>query len=863
MPGSGLPGGRAAPGSVEFVDAPNLARRRREVLAAGSTVVDGFAIEQGREPPRSVVCVGTIADDDSAGRALHALVSGASIIAAVALTGAARRRVIQDLSKAGVLRSRAPAVTRDEERIGESEGLLDRLATGASVAEAARDVGMSLRTAHRRLAALRTERGVGTNAELLALAATPTQPKQRDGAPFVGREEELAALVSHLEAGHSVALVGPSGIGKTTLLRAAAARVGGPRFEGGALATLGREPYLALARAVGALPEPSDHSSVLHHVIEQVGAGVLVLEDLQWADPGTLSVIPSLAPHVRLAVTVRDGGPGTAAALRTLDAAAITYLLIDPLPSGPSAELARASHPDLATDEIERLLVRAGGNPLLLLELGKDGSPTLEQALLHRLDRLTPGGRDALVRLALLDRPSEPELLGPDVDELITSGLAYRDGPNIDVCHRLLSEAAAALVDPATRRRVHTELASHLDPGEAASHWLAAGEQLAARRAALDAARRTDAPSAHAHHLLFAVGSRSPAPAATTVTTSAWPSRRSTHFSAPANSSWLAGRSIALRWRDRSPRSTCSAPGCAGRAATPRGACRSRGGSGLGLGLRYHDRGRAADRGTPVSHPGDVRCRAIVDARHRDLAPRGLRRRLRSAARTLLGSAHLIAGTYEWEQQLDAAIALAERDTDLDAEFEAANALVAAHLLAGDRVVARRVAQRGAERARNTGRRHWEQQFSITEHLLALMAGEVTAVARWGREFVRPYLTTAVHLAYAVYALALADQGRIREALIAIRKGRGLDIGDETGPTLLWWAEAETHWLALRPRETLDAAEECLAGPVSHFPIRPLAGVLRTWAQFELGLEPQALDAEGWAFAPSRRRREPGPRGAR
>ncbi len=58
-------------------------------------------------------------------------------------------------------------------------------------------------------------------------------------------------------------------------------------------------------------------------------------------------------------------------------------------------------------------------------------------------------------------------------------------------------------------------------------------------------------------------------------------------------------------------------------------------------------------------------------------------------ASTLLGSAHLVAATGDWERHITAGLRLAQRDHDLDAELEAANALVAAHLLGGDRHVAR------------------------------------------------------------------------------------------------------------------------------------------------------------------------------
>ena len=218
-------------------------------------------------------------------------------------------------------------------------------------------------------------------------------------------------------------------------------------------------------------------------------------------------------------------------------------------------------------------------------------------------------------------------------------------------------------------------------------------------------------------------------------------------------------------------------------------------------------------------------------------------------ARILLGSASLVAGSDEWSAHLEAALRQARIDDDLDAVFEASNALVAAHMLSGDRKVAYRAAEAAEVMARDAHRRRWQEQFSITARLLALLAGRCEEVAEWGRDFVRPDLTVAAHTAYGVYALALADLGLSRDALVVIARGRALGIGDATGASLLSWAEAETHWLSGHPDRAWEAAEDCLHRAAAHFPVHPLAGVLRAWAEFDLGLEPRTVDPEGWAFA--------------
>lgn len=68
---------------------------------------------------------------------------------------------------------------------------------------------------------------------------------------LIGREREVAALGERLAAGAPVAVLGEAGVGKTTLVRAAAQAAGLRLLEGGGLATLSWFPYLPLKRAFG------------------------------------------------------------------------------------------------------------------------------------------------------------------------------------------------------------------------------------------------------------------------------------------------------------------------------------------------------------------------------------------------------------------------------------------------------------------------------------------------------------------------------------------------------------------------------------------------------------------------------------
>ena len=157
----------------------------------------------------------------------------------------------------------------------------------------------------------------------------------------------------------------------------------------------------------------------------------------------------------------------------------------------------------------------------------------------------------------------------------------------------------------------------------------------------------------------------------------------------------------------------------------------------------------------------------------------------------LLGSAHLVAGSPEWSAHIAAGLDRAREEGDLDSVFEASNALVAANMLDGDRQLARRTACDAADLARSVHRRHWEEQFAVTLGLLNVFGGNCRDVVDWARDFVRPHLTVAVHVAYSAFAVALADIGEGREALGVIAAGRGSNKATRPG---------RSCWAGPRPR---------------------------------------------------------------
>lgn len=223
--------------------------------------------------------------------------------------------------------------------------------------------------------------------------------------PLRGREPELAALAELLNgtvcgAGGIALVEGPAGIGKSRLLAEAcrlAADLGMVVGSGGA-DELDRvtpwAPLLAAMAGVPSLSEVADPAALRDlvdrrlEVISRLAAGLekassrqpvlVVIDDLQWADPATLLALGSLprqlfsypvawilarrtvpaVPQMHLLLT-RLGDSGVLRlALGALDPAASAAVATDILGAAPSGRQ-------------EELVALAGGNPFYVIELLK------------------------------------------------------------------------------------------------------------------------------------------------------------------------------------------------------------------------------------------------------------------------------------------------------------------------------------------------------------------------------------------------------------------------------------------------------------------------------------------------------------
>jgi DNA-binding CsgD family transcriptional regulator len=656
---------------------------------------------------------------------------------------------------------------------------------------------------------------------------------------LVGRGDEFASLAEALAQDTPAVVYGEAGVGKTTLLRAVAAASGRRGYEGGALSTLHWLEYLALDRAVGRRVAADDPSSAAADLEATVGDGVVLLDDLQWAAPGTVEAVQLLAGRIGLLAGVRRGDPGADIVLDRLRDAGFVGVELRGLTDQDARTLLDRLAPGIGSAGATRLIARTGGNPLLLGELAATGepSPSLRLALAARLRRLDEAGREAFGILALTGRPVSVDGLGAaGAKSLLGADLAVPTADDrIEIRHSLLGEVGVEAMDEDERRRLHAIIARNVDDdGEAARHHALAGERGAAHDAALRAAAATERPGERASHLAVAAANADGPHADDLRLAAAW-ALEETH-------EWPALSALLDQLKDAEPVVRASADLIRARAAW-------RAGDPEGLRTAI-DEGLALVGGTGTDV--DVRLR-IERSRvpiflERDAAA-GVRATTEALAlaqqagvdvpraQYLHGTALYYANDASAADVLAEAIESAERAGDLGTAMLAANNLIVYNESVGDPAVAREVAQQYAARAAELGLGVWERTFQMTVSNLDFHAGNYPAVFEFAdRALHLPLEARTREGLVEQLCLALIDVGRMDEA--------ERRIADEVGPPDDWtwqrqvaWVRAEAALWGGRPQRALELAEEILAGPVSDLNI-VFAHASRAWALFDLGRDP-------------------------
>lgn len=350
---------------------------------------------------------------------------------------------------------------------------------------------------------------------------------------LVGREREVGAvrsLVDSLPVGGVVVFEGEPGIGKSTLVDMACARAAA---RGVTVCRASADPVVAAApfglmteligrtdRSTGGTA-PGTHAlavldSVLTHLDEIAAPGSLLvaLDDLHWADEGSLTVLAGLlrraVPHGLAVIATHRAvprPPGLDLVLDEVTRLGQTELGIEPLRTAEVLALARTVLGAPPGTSLRSLLDDTGGNPFYVQVLLRDlagahrlvvdddvarlqpGPPpeSLQRILVRRARSLGDDGETVLRAAAVLSgaRASIADVsaltgLSPDrcraaVSAAVDADLLTGDGGAIRFRHDLVAAALLDSTPEAVRRSLHSAAASLVaerDPSAVAPHLL-------------------------------------------------------------------------------------------------------------------------------------------------------------------------------------------------------------------------------------------------------------------------------------------------------------------------------------------------------------------------------------------------------
>ena len=631
--------------------------------------------------------------------------------------------------------------------------------------------------------------------------------------------ELLVAARAALAEPGLVVLSGGPGVGRSTALRRLGEIFRGPVFAGGGLAMLRAVPGFALARAVKVRLPAQDGALLAEAVRSRVRGGLLLLDDIQWADPVTLSALPAIAEHCRIAVTLRTPHQIDVAALRR---AATAWLTVPPLATDEATALVGRIAPGLPQATAAEVVRRAGGVPLAVEALARhaatagdlgSGTDGLTYAIATALADLTRPARTAMAALGLLGRPAPAALLGPGAAELADAGLVEMADDRATAVSPYVAEVAAGLLDTDERRALHRRLADLVPPREAARHLAAAGAPDLAYERAVDAAKQADTLGERAELLALACelpGTR-PEPEI----------RRQT-----------ATVALAVGWPQTAVRAL-------GEEATPEAAV-LRGEALLQLGdpaAALDAVAEVPDDSTDTTRAGRDRLRLLgqlaVDpagalATAADVEARGVP--AHPGLRAALAAVRAAARTPGWEAGLAAAAQFAgESDDPLAARWSAW--LLVETMAADGRLAEAAQAAGAAAAACVTDLAYsWQTRFLAARlWCLALRGDVIDEVVTRATELIdRTLPALARGYASAAASLAEADGG-----LLASARGRlqRLPRAPASAQALVEWVSREAAWLDGQPERATGSAAE------SRLPlVDGLRRITARWAAYDTGI---------------------------
>ncbi|MFV2038990.1 MAG: AAA family ATPase, partial [Acidimicrobiales bacterium] len=329
------------------------------------------------------------------------------------------------------------------------------------------------------------------------------------GHRLVGRATELEQARRAVTSGRSCLLLGPPGIGKSTLLHAVVAGIAtlewSPVAHG--LEILSSTP---LAPWQGLLDRHrtrhDDDEELAHKVAVALGNRVLLVDDVQWFDSQSRHVLDLVSTSHVVLLAGRTPTAQYEPHLPNVFASA-NIIELPPL-SGPDAvALVRQLRPGASSADVTRIVNHGGGNPLFT-EFSAMGGEDAAAAhpIAAAVARVRPEHHDSLALLAA----AETEVARDHVRHhrpLVDRGLVVQPTERtLRIAHACVAEAARDVLSADTMARAHLRLASMThDPLRCARHLLHAGQPEAAREAAVGAAQRTSSRAERAALLALAV----------------------------------------------------------------------------------------------------------------------------------------------------------------------------------------------------------------------------------------------------------------------------------------------------------------------------------------------------------------------
>ena len=321
------------------------------------------------------------------------------------------------------------------------------------------------------------------------------------------------------------------------------------RRYGGAIAAIARDASFTgwEAEAPYMPSDPAEVASALMDVaaryvdrlVAETGPRILVIDDLHWLDPSSVSLVDLLVGATADRPLVVFGGTRPSGIPAWADRPGVVRIDLAGLAEPETARLATlVARAAVEAEGVRSIHQRTAGNPLFVSEtvrafledgtlewrdgrvgLVESGPPrvpvTLRAVLGARIDALEPAAREALgvasvigitFRESLVQQLLGDPLPPRTLDHLAEAAL-IRVGDDGDwrFAHALIRDAAYAGLLASRRRALHARLADHLEgqprpaaPGQIATHRVAAGDgprALPLLREAAESALALGAPS--------------------------------------------------------------------------------------------------------------------------------------------------------------------------------------------------------------------------------------------------------------------------------------------------------------------------------------------------------------------------------